>query len=64
MSSNNENYLRRADMSKRRRIKPLDDAKTHVLSGTDKSGFMARLVDNYKGKRQNVLLTLKQNHLF
>lgn len=42
-------------MSKKRRIKPVDDAKTHILSGTDKSGFMARLIDNYKGEWQNVL---------
>ncbi|XP_047187300.1 uncharacterized protein LOC124849902 isoform X3 [Scophthalmus maximus] len=38
-------------MSKRRRrIKPVDDAKTYILSCTDKSGIMSRLVDSYKGR--------------
>ncbi|KAF0032217.1 hypothetical protein F2P81_014507 [Scophthalmus maximus] len=39
----------RAIISKRRiRIKPVDDAKTYILSCTDKSGFMSRLVNSYK----------------
>ncbi|XP_034554064.1 uncharacterized protein LOC117823106 isoform X2 [Notolabrus celidotus] len=35
---------------RRRRIKPVDDAMTYILSCTDKSGFMSRLVDSYKGR--------------
>ncbi|XP_034558184.1 uncharacterized protein LOC117826325 isoform X1 [Notolabrus celidotus] len=36
--------------TRRRRIKPVDDAMTYILSCTDKSGFMSRLVDSYKGR--------------
>ncbi|XP_034565550.1 uncharacterized protein LOC117831136 isoform X1 [Notolabrus celidotus] len=51
MCSNYSNYFHRAMMStRRRRIKPVDDAMTYILSCTDKSGFMSRLVDSYKGR--------------
>ncbi|XP_039537928.1 uncharacterized protein LOC120486138 isoform X3 [Pimephales promelas] len=41
----------RAIMSiRRRRKKPIDDAKTYILSCTDKDGFMPRFIDHYKGR--------------
>lgn len=49
--SNDYNDFHRAIMStRRRRIKPIDDAKTYILSCTDKDGFMAIFIDSYKGK--------------
>uniref|UniRef100_A0A1A8B4Q7 SET domain-containing protein n=1 Tax=Nothobranchius furzeri TaxID=105023 RepID=A0A1A8B4Q7_NOTFU len=36
--------------TRKRRKKPIDDAKTHILSCTDKVGFMSRYIDGYKGK--------------
>ncbi|KAG1925745.1 hypothetical protein F2P79_025324 [Pimephales promelas] len=35
---------------RRRRKKPIDDAKTYILSCTDKDGFMSRFIDHYKGR--------------
>nr|XP_043873420.1 uncharacterized protein LOC122762290 isoform X5 [Solea senegalensis] len=50
-SSSRLTACNRAIMSKRRRrIKPVDDAKTYILSCTDKSGFMSRLIDSFKGR--------------
>ncbi|XP_034544535.1 proteoglycan 4-like isoform X3 [Notolabrus celidotus] len=43
-------FLRAMMSRRRRRIKPVDDAMTYILSCTDKSGFMSRLVDSYKGR--------------
>ncbi|XP_078142365.1 uncharacterized protein LOC144542988 [Centroberyx gerrardi] len=37
-------------MSRRRRIRPADDAKTHILSGTDKPGLLARHINSDKGR--------------
>ncbi|XP_054591520.1 uncharacterized protein [Nothobranchius furzeri] len=36
--------------TRKRRKKPIDDAKTHILSCTDKVGFMSRYIDGYKGR--------------
>lgn len=53
--STNYNYFHRAIMStRRRRKKPIDDAKTYILSCTDKDGFMPRFIDRYKGKLQKI----------
>ena len=32
----------------------MDDAKTYILSCTDKTGFMSRFIDSYKGKWQKI----------
>ena len=40
--------------TRRRRKKPIDDAKTYILSCTDKDGFMSRFIDSYKGKWQKI----------
>ncbi|XP_026103476.1 uncharacterized protein LOC113074980 isoform X2 [Carassius auratus] len=36
--------------TRRMRKKPIDDAKTYILSCTDKDGFMPRFIDHYKGR--------------
>ncbi|XP_042593408.1 uncharacterized protein LOC109080598 isoform X3 [Cyprinus carpio] len=37
-------------LKRKTRIRPVDDARTHILSLRDKPGFMERFIDNNKGR--------------
>uniref|UniRef100_A0A9J8B6L0 SET domain-containing protein n=1 Tax=Cyprinus carpio carpio TaxID=630221 RepID=A0A9J8B6L0_CYPCA len=37
-------------LKRKTRIRPVDDARTHILSLRDKPGFMERFIDNKKGR--------------
>ncbi|KAL7387790.1 hypothetical protein ABVT39_001078 [Epinephelus coioides] len=45
--------------TRRRRRKPVDDAKTYILSCTDKVGFMARFIDSYKEFQADRVMQVK-----
>ena len=36
-------------LKRKTRIRPIDDARTHILSLRDKPGFMERFIDSNKG---------------